>query len=510
MVGLSLYLPTWATDLVRRWRRPDPRACIILSRADRRGEVAAAACPRAARAGVQLGMTIAHARALLPAPSRTTANIIEPIDDERNLRALKRLAVWSLRFVPVVAMDPPDALLIDATGCERLYRGHTRLVRLYAKAIQRLGVQPRIAAAPTHGAAWALARFGPRSIMAVDTPGLVSALQDLPLAALRLDDQAILSLHHVGVETIGQLMLLPRAALADRYGDAVLLRLDQALGQAIEVLTPIRVREPVMAERTLDGPTDRIETIMLVARQLLLETAAQLEKRESGCRRVDVRLDRSDLDPLTISIRTAKATRDARHLWSLLVPRLENAHMGFGVQGVRVVAGALARLRHEQAQEWGDTTIAANAEIGKLVDTLNARLGVGHVLSLRPVESHIPERAFAYEPVMELDDLDRRDQPQETTNADRPSRLHAVPTPIAVTLLVPDGPIGAIACAGQSGRVIASRGPERIEPEWWRLASRVEAPRDYFQITTESGRVLWIFRQPGRRTDEWFLHGEWA
>ena len=76
------------------------------------------------------GMTVAHARALLPGETA-----VEPHRPQRELAALEALGRWALRFSPIVAVDPPDGLLFDIAGCERLFGGERRLVDLIADAV---------------------------------------------------------------------------------------------------------------------------------------------------------------------------------------------------------------------------------------------------------------------------------------------------------------------------------------------------------------------------------------
>ncbi|MCC6322943.1 MAG: DNA polymerase Y family protein [Phycisphaerales bacterium] len=521
-------LPRWASDLAARRSHLDPMHAVILSRIDHQREVVGSCCAMAARAGVFPGMTVAHARALLP-PARTH---VESLDDALAERSLRRFAAWMIRFVPTVAVDPPDGLWLDATGCERLYGGIDRLAARILGAVGRLGITARLAGAPTWGAAWALARYtDDPSPLPPELSELRSVLSPMPVAALRIDEAMRDKLHRIGIERIGHLLALPRSALADRYGEMLLLRLDQALGQAVESIMPIRPRTPVMAERMLDGPTDRVEAIEMITRELVGQIAAQLTERECGCRRLEVTLFRSDLDPLTFAVQTARPTRDARHLWTLVRPNLESAHLGFGVEGVRVRAHALARLLHRQEAAWevgSDGGASADSgELGKLVDTLTARLGTGRVLRLRPVESHLPERAFDLETVTGIEDRPRSSGPA-LIDADRPSLLFRRPIPINAMFLVPDGPITRVNIGADTPRIVACIGPERIEPEWWRgyggyggcgggggyggYEGHGTAARDYFKAQTETGRWLWIFREVRHEgtSARWFLHGEWA
>ncbi len=505
-----MYLPTWASDLATRRSRLDRTHAVLLSHLDHQREAVGSCCAVALRAGVHPGMTLTHARALLP-PNRTH---VEPLDVEGNARSLRRFGAWMIRFVPTLAVDPPDGLWLDATGCERLYGGLDRLINRMQRAVKRLGIATGLAAAPTWGAAWAIARFGSGPAVNLDPNVLQSTLAPLPIAALRIDETTQAKLHRVGIERIRHLLDLPRTSLADRYGDELLMRLDQALGQAVESIVPIRPRAPIVAERLFDGPTDQTETIQLVARELLVQVAALLAARQCGCRVLELTLLRSDLDPLILTVQTARPTCDGRHLWTLARPKVESAHLGFGVEGVRAQARAMARLSHEQHTAWEEDRQATPTDVlGRLVDTLVARLGTDRVLRIAPVESHQPERSFEFERVASIDHKPRAGTipAPSLIDADRPSLLLPRPIRIDATFLVPDGPIARLDIRRDSQRIIASIGPERIEGEWWRGASRA---RDYFKVQTESGRCLWVYREVGTGRDQvreqWFMHGEWA
>lgn len=54
----------------------------------------------------------------------------------------------------------------------------------------------------------------------------LSQLEAFPPDVLRLDPATAATLRHLGVETIGQLLALPRDDLAERFGPALLRRID--------------------------------------------------------------------------------------------------------------------------------------------------------------------------------------------------------------------------------------------------------------------------------------------
>ena len=84
----------------------------------------------------------------------------------------------------------------------------------------------------------------------------------------------------------------------------------------------------------------------------------------------------------------------------------------------------------------------------------------------------------------------------------RPLVLCSKPQEIEVDCVVPDGPPQFVWLEKRRERIIESVGPERIETLWWRGPA---VRRDYYRVTIESGRHLWIFE---RLVDQrWFLHG---
>jgi protein ImuB len=512
MDALSLYLPTWSTDRIRRRLPPDSsvhRTPIVLTLIDRERTLVASCCALALSAGVRPGMPLAEARALV-----RTAIHVEPLSPADDRRDLQRLARWAYRFAPIVALDGDDGLLLDASGCAHLYGGIDRLLHRMLHRLRRAALHARLAAGPTFGSAWALARFGPGKASILVEPGQLEAmLADLPLAALRLDPASIDALHAVGVERIGQLRALPRSSIASRYAPHVLLRLDQAFGQALETITSTVFTRPTCVEHLFDGPTDRLESITLATQSLIHELAKVLAAKQRGSLSLRIELIRSDMEPLLIAVRTSQPCCDPLHLWKLLAPKLEHAHLGFGVQGVRLTVLRSKRTTHRQTTCWPGEQDRP-AEVARLIDTLHARLGPDRVVRPIAFESHLPERAFAFAPVLEHQRALRppvASQPVQGLPLDRPTLVLPSPQRIEVVLLAPDGPLVSIRSRGTTSAVRTCIGPERLAGEWWREMPGV-GMRDYYKVHIDDGRWLWIFREAAAvdHTPHWFLHGEWA
>ncbi len=481
---------------------------MLISSKQRGKHLVATCCALAQSKGVHVGMTLAHARSLL-CGHRAEIREFTPHEDSQ---ALRRLALWSLRFTPIVAVDEPDGLLMDLAGCEHLYGGEVPLVQRIAHALDRLGLQHRIAVGPTYSAARAVARFTNERITCFHEDGLQDMLAAFPIEALQIETAVCDALNAVGVERAEQLLTLPRDALTARYGSGLLRRIDQTLGTATELIQPVREAEPFAVSYVFDGPILNLAAIEATARELLQSLARKLKSAGLGIVCLALRLLRIDTPPETMTWTFAHPTHDSQHVWSLLRPRLERVHLGFGVEVILLQATRTATVQVMQNTLWADDGIGVNdVALGKLFDQLIDHLGPQAVT--RPVlcESHIPEASFR------LAHFDETSRTKSQTSfaidsAIRPSRLFDPLQMAQVIALVPDGPPAQIVWRGQTLAVLSCVGPERILFPWWSHHpldnQAVQEVRDYFAVQDEHGRWLWLFRRAS--TGQWFVHGEWA
>jgi protein ImuB len=268
---ISLFLPRWPSDRLRRVSRDLPARGKPLVTALMQGQrrVVASVDDAAARLGLTCGMTVTHAQSLVP--DLCVVNAM-PEEDEA---ALLRLALWCIRYSPLVTPDPPDGIFIDVAGSAHLFQGEAALLKDLCQRLTAQGVTARAAIADTPGCAWAMARFGGADIV---SPGRASeAIASLPIAALRLADSVISSLHDVGIERVAQIASKPRAGLRLRFGGDVLLRFDQALGSAQEALTSLIPPEVPRSELRFAEPVADPEDLKRIIELLCEKLCVDLE-----------------------------------------------------------------------------------------------------------------------------------------------------------------------------------------------------------------------------------------
>jgi len=446
--------------------------------------------------------------------------VIEPEDVGADTQLLEAIAEWCQRYTPLVALDPPDGLLLDIAGCAHLFGGEAALIADLATRIASFGLALRVGGAGTIGAAWAVARFADQAF--VESGDERAALAPLPLQALRIADETAASLRRVGFKRIGEIMDQPRAPFAARFGSELLRRLDRALGREREPLTPRLPVAPYVAEQPFAEPITREEDVLGVAERLARRLAVMLERRGEGLRRVELLLFRTDGNVLRLDAGTSRPVRDPREVRALFVERLaalaDPLDPGFGFDLVRLNVLAAESCPPQQATL--DET-ADDGDVDRLVDRLSARLGARRVSRLVAQDSHIPEAAAVALPAQaQCAEAENgwpafRDFRDATALSPRPLRLLSKPEPIEAVASVPDGPPIRFRWRRALHEVATAEGPERIEGVWWREDGG--AARDYFRVEDKSGLRFWLFRAglyrdmaQGADTPTWFLHGMFA
>jgi protein ImuB len=384
---VSLYLPTWPTDRLKR-QGVSPEGPLVTATHDGRRRIIAAVDEAAARAGLRPGMPLAQAQTLEP------GLVVREARAEDDVAALARLAGWCLRYAPLTAAAPPDGVWIDVTGSTHLHGGETRLSRDLVGRLRDQGFAARAAVADTPGAAHALARFGAEPVAVVPPDGQDAALAPLPLAALRLPEAALDGLRLMGIERIGALAALPRAPLARRFGAGVIERLDQALGSVPEPISPIFPPELIQARLSFVEPLLTPEAFAHVIARLAETVCAALDHAGRGARRLDLVFERVDGSTQALRVGTARASRDARHLTRLLQERLERIDPGLGVEAMRLLVPRTDPMVPAQH----DLSRPEEPDIAPLIDRLSNRFGPAHVYRVAPVASAVPERSVARVP----------------------------------------------------------------------------------------------------------------
>lgn len=459
-----------------------------------------AACTLAQDLGLSTGMPVSEAQALVPGLQVLSH---DPVADAASL---ERLALWVLQRVsPIVAVDPPDGLVIDSTGADHLHGGEAALLETLIGRLVMSGVTARAAIADSWGAAHALARHSADPMHVAEVGTAETLLARLPLEALRLPPATLTSLRTLGFACIGDLLHQPRAPLARRFGPELCRRLDQALGLAAEPIEPLRPTELVEVRRSFAEPIAAAETIARYISKLVVKLCAALEERGLGARRLDLLCWRVDAHVQTVRVGLARPQREPQRLTRLLCEKIETITPGYGIEILSLTAVMVEPL---EARQMASSLLEAPApDLSGLVDVLANRVGARCVYRMAPLASDVPERS-----VTRIAPLSEPVGAGWPDHWPRPSRLLSRPEPIETMALLPDHPPVWIVWQNIRRKVRRADGPERVFGEWWKRDAELIAVRDYFRIEDESGERYWVFRAGDGENIEtgshrWFLHG---
>ena len=545
---LSLWFPRMGAERLLRQARVTEEQPFAVVQDTGKTQVISSLSVSAEGWGLSHGQPLRDALAMCP-------DLITRLQNRQlEARFLASLRRWASKFSPWVAEEIPNALVIDLTGCAHLFGGELGVIQQVELDCLNLGLSVHIGMADTKGAAWALARYAgqplglSRTGDAIDqeapatrsravkrrnwerggqpprlqssqggfariaAPGFTQqALAPLPVAALRLEDHVITSLNRLGLRRVENLMDQPRAAIARRFGKGTIYRMDQALGVAPEPISPAKQSLHLACRLTLPEPIGLIEDMLAALDKLLPRLAASLTAKGRGVRRLRLEAYRTDQTMQSVEVGLARPSADMALIRQLLVIKLEDIKVEFGIDVLRVVAAQTEPIyahQHKGKIKAGPAVAARlsqNAELGDLIGKLGARIGLEAITRLHPGDSHIPEKASQV--LAAAWSMPQMDWP--IVLRARPL-IYFQPEPI-VAAEVPKVPLH-FKWRGQSHELQSAQGPERIAPEWW-LAERAwrSGTRDYWLVVTKSGDRLWLyFAHGGAISGGWFCHGRFA
>lgn len=554
-------------------------------------------------AGIRPGMRLSEATALVDVE-------IHPHDPHEDIEALCELAEQAQQFSPLVGIEQldkklwagrsllqPECLLLDVTGIAGLFGGESQLLDGVCRWLSAQRLFGCLGLAATVGAAWALANYRTRKPTAPaapttpptvrhdgqnlppsDLPACRTAcadvgcdshiLADLPLAGLRLEPTTIHSLQRLGLRTIGQLSQLPRAGMASRLGEQLLLRWDQATGCQAEPIIARHASPDWHLEQSLEFPTQHRQTMVELVRRLTRQLSERLNRRGQGALRIVCRLDLVEAPPLVMQLGLFRPNADAQHLEMLLIGQLEQQLPSrWAAAGARPLwrlslhATLTAPLVWRQTELFEATETADRRQLVRLVDTLSSRLGRKAVLGATVQREAQPELACRLQPLTgRKPDGDaqqtvrklssrlarRRGEPAREDPQRRPTQLFSPPLAIQVAgrLAPPQSANSSSPTAQCDNAQPDNSQPDNEQSNSERAATpasfaaaqaacparftmrgtwldivqatgpeRLESGwwrgpsvrRDYYRVATEQASCWWIFRD--LNTGQWFVHG---
>ncbi|MFG6488883.1 DNA polymerase Y family protein [Roseateles sp. BYS78W] len=413
------------------------------------------------------------------------------------------LAWLALSFTPRVARLE-EAVVAEVSASLRLFRGARALrLRLQAQADEAGLALGASAWAPTALAALALARCPepPRR------GALSERLDALPLLALTAALAHHAMLARLGCTCLGELRRLPRAALARRFGPALLTALDQAYGDRPEVHDWLTLPDRFDARLELPWRVEHAPVLLHFAETLLRQLCAFLAARHAGVRALrlawqhDAMRARDVADGGELTVATADTTRDLPRLTRLLAEHLARTTLAAPAGEITLSADTVLPLQELSAGLLpGHTDPQERTTTHALLERLSVRLGAARVREGRLHEDHR---------------LDRMQRWLAWPSSAQSPAVRRPPGPQPTWLVEPPLPLRCDAREQPMycGPLTRISGPHRVEAGWWEGPAELQT-RDYFVYRSAARGLLWIYHERLSVTESaasgWFLQGVFA
>lgn len=448
--------------------------------------------------GLYAGMVVADAKVIVPD--------IKVLDDKPELthKLLTNIAHWCIRYTPVASVDFPDGIILDISGCAHLWGGEEAYLRDLLNKLKGFGYHVRAAMADTIGAAWAVSRYGKvKAIITSDEQK--QAISGLPPIALRLDIAIVERLHKLGLHPISRFIDIQRSVLRRRFGQQILLRIDQALGKEEEIIEPVVPVSPYSERLPCLEPIATKEGIEIALEKLLQTICKRLQKEGKGLRNATFTGYRIDNKLVQISIQTNHPSYTLKHLFKLFELKIGNMEPAAGIELFLLEASKIEKVSPVQETFWTSNSSMESRELTELLDSLQNKFGNDIVHRYLPDEHYLPERSVKLSQSI-------KEKPAIPWRTDKPIPilLFKEPQTVEVTAPIPDYPPMNFRYKGKLHVIKKADACERIEQEWW-LDGGLH--RDYYIVEDEEGKRYWLFRAGHYHEIEkpkWHLHGVFA
>ncbi len=480
-----------------------------------------AATRKARRAGIEPGMTLPQARAIVP---KLVARGRDLACERAAEEALLEVAE---AFSPRVEDEGEGVVYLELEGRNSKFeirnsKTEAEIARDILRAAEKALLPARVGVAASKLAARIAAGL-PDSPTVVPEGEEQRFLAPLPLERLAPALEIAATLDRWGIHSIGDFAKLPEGEVSSRLGEAGRALHATARGIDPRPLEP-HLPPPVFTEgMNLEWPLASLESFLFVGHAALERLVRRLEAQALACTRLEValKLDPDGHDARSIAL--PSPTRDVKTLLTLVRLELEARPPGAAVAGFTFSAHPDSP-RRAQLSLFGPAALSPD-RLATTIARLAAMLGADRVGSPRSEDGHRPERftstGYAPPPPPHIRPVPREGRGLLSVRVLRPpvelevivggsNEFPSHPKggkaeyeggssplrPVSLKTVAPD------AAPPIAGFVRVAAGPWSLEDGWWTDAP---ADRDYWDVELSDGGLYRIYRERG--AGAWFADG---
>jgi protein ImuB len=496
VIWVALELPALPLQIAER--AGISREPLVISEGTTQRPLVACANEAAKAAGIREGQAVAAAKALA-GEMRVIAR-----DAGAERETLERLAAWAGQFTPMVAIDG-QGIVLEVAGSVRLFNGHAKLTGAIKRGVRALGLQAALGIAPTPLAARLFARAEARGLQVrgcLAPAELRERLADLPLFLLDWPDKTLAHLTDLGVLRLRDMLELPAAGIARRFGPDIVISLERLVGRLADPRAPYVPPPRFHTRLELPAEAEGVEALLFPLRRMLAEFEGAMRGRGAGVQHLALWLEHGRKARTRLELDFSSPEREADFILSIAREKLGRLTLAAPTIALALHAEALLAYV-PRASTWLPGQKEQALDRQRLIERLAARLGKERVFGIAIGDDHRPHRSWiaAYAGM---------------TACLKPGTDHGFPPgrkPWSVPGFRPtwllNRPQRLVTHEGNpsyQGALEMIAGPERIEAGWW---DGEEVCRDYYVAANPRGETFWVYREH-RDAQAWYMHGVFA
>lgn len=520
MLWLSIYLPSLPLQVFNQNLSNDKPLVVIQ-------EKTVLFCNDAAsQQGIEPGLKLNTARGL------SDTLFIAERDQDKEQALLQYLAESAYQFSSSVScyrnQRHENSLLLEIGGSLRLFNGYDQLqkqleqlLKTHSLSKQNTNTQNfrhQFSIANTPRAAELLARYFYHQGRLQEYPYQHKqadnnlTLQAIPTQLLDIPEKPIQQCLSMGLTKLGDLINLPKPALAKRFNQELIRYLDQLSGRVADPQKTITLPHYFEREQFyIDGLRSHTDLLHPIEK-LLKEFCTYLQIRQLKSRGVEWIFHRFSRKTHLITLSCSEPLSQYEILLDLIKIKLETIPLDSPVETVALRATAFEAATLDEADFFHSAQQTCSAHL--LAEKLTAKLGPQALIKMEIDNHHLPEisnRPYKLNHVSHtVNNNNIRDKqyklaPRPTWLLTQPKQLRSIDNRIYY----------------KNNLLTILKGPERIEGNWWHKASS----RDYFIAAQQKSSVsannknsditaknrliyqafYWIYYD--RKIQRWYLHG---
>lgn len=421
----------------------------------------------AAEQGIEFDMGLGSASALCHQLQ------VHPYDEKIEQQTLIDIAQWLYMVTSDIALFPPQGILLKATDMLSLYGDLDTYWQRVSQHLDQLGFRYLYSSGFSPFSAMLLAKSG-RALLSQDKTKIRDTMNHFPLTATELDSKQVEKLSRVGVNTLQDLLNLPMQDIARRFNIELVNYVGRLLGQFKHPIEFYHPPEKFHSHLELLFDIENIQWLEKPLTKLLDKLELFLTLRNQVAYELELSLHQRDHPDGSITFTSACGDYYAKRWQRLCQLTMESIKLDAPVHGLTLTLIRSGELE-ANSQDIFSGHKGQQSEL-ELIGLLQAKLGKESVRKVALTGDPRPEKST----LLCMPDTTIPAQPQ--IQRLRPFMMLPTPEPLAE-------------------QVSIVQGPERFVTGWW---DGDDMTRDYFIARSQTGRWLWVYRNPQK---QWFLHG---